>query len=78
MSTSLSVGIIGAGPGALALEMVLARKGFRDVAIFDREDGVGRSAGSFWGMTRRFQPADFSFSDMPAEAASIVSAKRSR
>jgi cyclohexanone monooxygenase len=41
MSTSLSVGIIGAGPGAPALEMVLARRGFRDVAIFDREDGVG-------------------------------------
>ena len=27
-----------------------------------------RSARSFWGMTRRFKPADFSFSGVPAEA----------
>jgi len=41
-----------------------------------------RSARSFWGMTRRFEPADFSFSGLPAEAASAVSltarARRSR
>ncbi len=41
MSTKLSVGIIGAGPGGLALGMLLARAGFRDFIIFDREDGVG-------------------------------------
>jgi cyclohexanone monooxygenase len=37
----LSVGIIGAGPGGLALGIFLAKAGFRDFAIFDREDGVG-------------------------------------
>jgi cyclohexanone monooxygenase len=38
---SLSVGIIGAGPGGLALGILLRRAGFRDFTIFDREDGVG-------------------------------------
>jgi cyclohexanone monooxygenase len=37
----LSVGIIGAGPGGLALGILLRKAGFRDFTIFDREDGVG-------------------------------------
>ena len=37
----LSVGIIGAGPGGLALGIFLRRAGFSDFTIFDREDGVG-------------------------------------
>lgn len=37
----LSVGIIGAGPGGLALGIFLRKEGFRDFTIFDREDGVG-------------------------------------
>lgn len=41
MSKTLSVGIIGAGPGGLALGIFLKKAGFRDVTIFDREDGVG-------------------------------------
>ncbi|WP_046301073.1 NAD(P)/FAD-dependent oxidoreductase [Mycobacterium sp. UM_Kg27] len=36
-----SVGIIGAGPGGLALGILLRRDGFSDFTIFDREDGVG-------------------------------------
>jgi cyclohexanone monooxygenase len=36
-----SVGIIGAGPGGLALGIFLSKAGFRDFTIFDREDGVG-------------------------------------
>jgi len=36
-----SVGIIGAGPGGLALGILLRRKGCADFTIFDREDGVG-------------------------------------
>jgi cyclohexanone monooxygenase len=39
--TSPSVGIIGAGPGGLALGIFLAKAGFDDFTIFDREDGVG-------------------------------------
>ncbi|BBX09322.1 monooxygenase [Mycolicibacterium aichiense] len=39
--TALSVGIIGAGPGGLALGIFLSKAGFRDFTIFDREDGVG-------------------------------------
>ncbi len=38
---NLSVGIIGAGPGGLALGIFLHKAGFRDFTIFDREDGVG-------------------------------------
>ena len=41
MAKSLSVGIIGAGPGGLALGIFLRKAGFRDFTIFDREDGVG-------------------------------------
>jgi cyclohexanone monooxygenase len=40
-SVNLSVGIIGAGPGGLALGILLARAGFPDFTIFDREDDVG-------------------------------------
>lgn len=39
--TDLSVGIIGAGPGGLALGIMLSRAGFGNFTIFDREDGVG-------------------------------------
>lgn len=38
---SLSVGVIGAGPGGLALGIFLKQAGFDDFTIFDREDGVG-------------------------------------
>lgn len=41
MSAGLSIGIIGAGPGGLALGILLARAGFRDFTIFDREHDVG-------------------------------------
>lgn len=41
VGTSLSVGIIGAGPGGLALGIFLRKAGFDDFTIFDREDGVG-------------------------------------
>lgn len=37
----LSIGIIGAGPGGLALGILLRRKGFHNFTIFDREDDVG-------------------------------------
>jgi cation diffusion facilitator CzcD-associated flavoprotein CzcO len=39
--SDISVGIIGAGPGGLALGIMLSRAGFGDFTIFDREDGVG-------------------------------------
>lgn len=41
MSRSPSVGIIGAGPGGLALGIFLEKAGFGNFTIFDREDGVG-------------------------------------
>lgn len=41
MSTNLSVGVIGAGPGGMALGIFLARAGFHNFTIFDREDDVG-------------------------------------
>ncbi|HET6733867.1 flavin-containing monooxygenase [Mycobacterium sp.] len=41
MANTFSVGIIGAGPGGLALGIFLRKAGFRDFTIFDREDGVG-------------------------------------
>lgn len=37
----MKIGIIGAGPGGLALGILLQRAGFSDFTIFDREDGVG-------------------------------------
>jgi cyclohexanone monooxygenase len=37
----MRVGIIGAGPGGIALGILLGRAGFHDFTIFDREDGVG-------------------------------------
>lgn len=36
-----TIGIIGAGPGGMALGILLSRAGFRDFTIFDREDDVG-------------------------------------
>ncbi len=41
MAGNLSVGVIGAGPGGLALGIFLKKAGFTDFTIFDREDGVG-------------------------------------
>nr|WP_090338796.1 NAD(P)/FAD-dependent oxidoreductase [Mycolicibacterium malmesburyense]CRL66792.1 putative flavoprotein involved in K+ transport [Mycolicibacterium malmesburyense] len=41
VNKTLSVGIIGAGPGGLALGIFLRRAGFGDFTIFDREDGIG-------------------------------------
>ena len=41
VGNSLSVGIIGAGPGGLALGIILRKAGFGDFTIFDREGGVG-------------------------------------
>lgn len=41
MAKSISVGVIGAGPGGIALGIFLKKAGFRDFTIFDREDGVG-------------------------------------
>ncbi|WP_234834682.1 flavin-containing monooxygenase [Mycolicibacterium stellerae] len=41
VAKSVSVGVIGAGPGGLALGIFLRKAGFRDFTIFDREDGVG-------------------------------------
>ena len=41
MAKNLSIGIIGAGPGGLALGIFLRKAGFDDFTIFDREDGVG-------------------------------------
>lgn len=41
MSNTLSVGIIGAGPGGMALGIFLKKAGFDEFTIIDREDGVG-------------------------------------
>ncbi|WP_085191924.1 NAD(P)/FAD-dependent oxidoreductase [Mycobacterium sp. IEC1808] len=41
MRGNLSVGIIGAGPGGMALGILLAQAGFGEFTIFDREDDVG-------------------------------------
>jgi len=41
MKAQLSIGIIGACPGGIVLGILLARAGFHDFTIFDREDGVG-------------------------------------
>lgn len=37
----MNIGIIGAGPGGLALGIMLSRTGFDSFTLFDREDGVG-------------------------------------
>ncbi|OMC13597.1 NAD(P)/FAD-dependent oxidoreductase [Mycobacterium sp. SP-6446] len=37
----MKIGIIGAGPGGLALGILLKRAGFHDFTVFDREDDVG-------------------------------------
>jgi cation diffusion facilitator CzcD-associated flavoprotein CzcO len=37
----MKIGIIGAGPGGLALGILLQRAGFHEFTIFDREDDVG-------------------------------------
>jgi cyclohexanone monooxygenase len=39
--SGFKIGIIGAGPGGLALGILLSRASFRDFTIFDREDDVG-------------------------------------
>ncbi|KUH99082.1 NAD(P)/FAD-dependent oxidoreductase [Mycobacterium sp. IS-3022] len=41
MTRGMTIGIVGAGPGGLALGIFLRKAGFRDFTIFDREDGVG-------------------------------------
>lgn len=41
MTATVSIGVIGAGPGGIALGILLRRAGFHDFTIFDREDGVG-------------------------------------
>jgi cyclohexanone monooxygenase len=41
MNAELSVGVIGAGLGGLALRILLSRSGFHDFTIYDREDDVG-------------------------------------
>lgn len=46
MAKNLSIGIIGAGPGGLALGIFLRKAGFDDFTIFDREDGVGERGAS--------------------------------
>jgi cyclohexanone monooxygenase len=40
-TNTFSVGVIGAGPGGLALGIFLKKAGFRNFTIFDRADGVG-------------------------------------
>lgn len=81
MRTKLSVGIIGAGPGGLALGILLVGTVWTTQCsnYFRAANGRvvtqwPRSARSFWGMTRRFKPADDSFSSLPAKAASAVDA----
>jgi len=41
VNSTLSVGVIGAGPGGLAIGIFLKKAGFHDFTIFDRENGVG-------------------------------------
>ena len=58
MAKTLSVGIIGAGPGGPALGILLRKAGFDDFTIFDREDGVGGAPGGStsirgWRVTSR-------------------------
>ena len=90
MSTDLSAGIIGAGPGVAKVDRWMVGTVWTTQCSNYFRTANGRvatqwphSARSFWGMTRRFKPADFSFSGSPAEPASAVDAltapeKRSR
>jgi cyclohexanone monooxygenase len=41
VTEDLSIGVIGAGPGGLALGILLESAGFENFTIFDREDDVG-------------------------------------
>lgn len=41
MARNPSIGIIGAGPGGMALGILLQKAGFQNFTVFDREDGVG-------------------------------------
>ena len=93
MSTNLSVGIIGAGPGGLALADFVAKIDRWMIGTvwttqcsnyFRAANGRvvtqwPRSARSFWEMTRSFKPADYSFSNPRVDAdAYTASGGRSR
>jgi cyclohexanone monooxygenase len=63
MSTQ-RIGIIGAGPGGLALGILLTRTGFHDFTIFDREDDVGGTwrINSYPGLARDVKSHLYSYS----------------
>jgi cation diffusion facilitator CzcD-associated flavoprotein CzcO len=82
----MNIGIIGAGPGGLALGIMLSRAGFDSFTIFDREDGVGGTKAAHWDPDsqmwclstasgerhQRFSPADFRFAAPATSAAEAV------
>ena len=75
MSTDLSAGIIGAGPGVAKVDRWMVGTVWTTQCsnYFRAANGRvvtqwPRSARSFWGMTRRFEPADFSFQTPAAPA----------